>query len=192
MAARIVPQTNVELGFLARFSSRKIESSHDTLSAASNSRDEEMPARRRKSRGSDASAGAAAFSINFFNFGEGSLFFRFEVDGSFVDIVSQRPFRSPVLRCPGSLSWSIRWGSVCSSGAIRCSIRVRPSVFAGYFPEGRGLSSALWRYETTFVFSQATVLRFRAFVCALAVRNGLCVLAGYFPEVQGASVSCSV
>ena len=83
-----MPQTNVELGFLARFSSRKIESSHDTLSAASNSRDEEMPARRRKSRGSDASAGAAAFSINFFNFGEGSLFFRSEIDGSLVDIVS--------------------------------------------------------------------------------------------------------
>ena len=78
MAARSVPQMRVSHGLFARFSSDRIESSHDTLSAASNSFRDDTPASRRKFRGSRASAGAAAFSISFVNLGEGSRFCRFE------------------------------------------------------------------------------------------------------------------
>ena len=73
-----MPQMRVSQGLFARFSSDRIESSHDTLSAALNSYREDTPASLRKSRVSRASAGAAASSIRFVNLGEGSRFCRFE------------------------------------------------------------------------------------------------------------------
>ena len=146
MAARSVPQMRVSHGLFARFSSDRIESSHDTLSAASKSFVDDTPARRRNSRVSRASAGAAAYSIRFVNLGDDSRFCRF------VDIVGAM--------CRGTWNsnfvFSVPSMRSTLSGAevfVRALVDTRGLyVFAGYFPEVRGVRLRVGGTERPFCF----------------------------------------